>query len=144
MKLQLAVVVLLGLAVLAAAAMSQDTARSAADGVFTVEQAKHGKVSFGTNCAVCHGDQLDGGESAPSLSGDEFTLAWGGHTVGELIDRIHNTMPPDHPGIISREEATVIAAYILSFNKFPAGTAELPSDADLLKQIRINGASPAK
>lgn len=67
MKLQLAVVVLLGLAVLAAAAMSQDTARSAADGVFTVEQAKHGKVSFGTNCAVCHGDQLDGGESAPSL-----------------------------------------------------------------------------
>jgi mono/diheme cytochrome c family protein len=144
MKFQLAVVVPLGLSVLAAVAISQNVTRSASDGIYTAEQAKRGKASFETNCAVCHGDQLDGSESAPSLSGDDFTLAWGGHTVGELVDRIHNTMPPDHPGTISRDEATGIAAYVLSVNKFPAGTAELTSDEEQLKQIRIDATASAK
>ena len=143
MKLQYAVIPL-GLTVFAAAAIFQDIPRSASGGVFTVEQAKRGKASFETNCALCHGEQLDGSESGPSLSGEEFTLAWGGHTVAELLDRIHDTMPADRPGKLSREEVTGIVAYILSFNKFPAGNTELPSDAELLKQIRIDPRSAAK
>jgi mono/diheme cytochrome c family protein len=144
MQIKLAIVAPWVLAVLAAAAISQDVTRNASDGAFTVEQAKRGQTSFGTNCAVCHGDAMDGGESAPSLSGDEFKLAWVGHNVGELVDRIQNTMPPDQPGKLSREANTDIVAYILSFNKFPAGTTELPSSADLQKQIRIDAVKTAK
>jgi mono/diheme cytochrome c family protein len=132
------------LVVLAAVAISQDVTRTASDGVFTVEQAKRGQASFGTNCAVCHGDALDGSESAPSLSGDEFKLAWEGHNVGEIVDRIQNTMPPDQPGKLGRDAITDVVAYILSFNKFPAGATELPSNADLLKQIRIGAVKTAK
>ena len=138
MQIKLAIVITAGLAVLAAVAISQDVTRAASDGVFTVEQANRGQTTFGANCAVCHGEALDGSESAPSLSGSDFTLAWKGHNVGELVDRIHNTMPPDQPGKMSPEAATDIAAYILSFNKFPAGTTEMPSSAELLKQIRID------
>jgi S-disulfanyl-L-cysteine oxidoreductase SoxD len=53
-------------------------------------------------------------------------------------------MPSDHPGKLSREQATDISAYILSFNKFPAGTTEMPSSADSLKQIRIDAMKTAK
>jgi mono/diheme cytochrome c family protein len=137
MHIKPAVVTPCCLAVLAAVAICQNVTRSASDGVFTVEQAKRGQTSFKANCAVCHGDEMDGGESGPSLSGDDFKLAWEGHNVGELVDRIQKTMPSDHPGKLSREEDTDIAAYILSFNKYPAGTAELPPNAESLKQILI-------
>jgi S-disulfanyl-L-cysteine oxidoreductase SoxD len=145
MKLQLAVIVFIGLTVLGAAAICQNAGRSTSDGVFTVEQANRGKASFKANCATCHGEQLDGGgESGPPLSGGDFMQDWSGQTVGDLVDRIHNTMPADNPGKLSREEDADIVAYILSVNKFPAGTKELPPDAELLKQIRISAAPPAK
>jgi cytochrome c len=144
MQFKPAICILSGLAILAVAAISQDVTRNASDGVFTVEQAKRGQASFGDNCAVCHGDALDGSESAPSISGDEFKLAWGGHNVGELVDHIQKTMPPGQTGKLSREADTDLAAYILSVNKFPAGTTELPSNAELLKQIRIDAVKTAK
>jgi mono/diheme cytochrome c family protein len=145
MQIKLATVVAWGLAVLAAAAaISQDVARNASAGVFTVEQAKRGQTSFGTNCAVCHGEDMGGSESAPSLSGNDFKLAWEGHNVGEVVDRIQKTMPSNSPGILSREQATDITAYILSFNKYPAGTMEMPSIAESLKQIRIDAAKTNK
>jgi mono/diheme cytochrome c family protein len=145
MQIKFAIVGVWGLAVLAAAAViPQDVTRNASDGVFTVEQAKRGQASFETNCAVCHGEAMDGSESGPSLSGEDFRLAWGGHNVSEMVDRIQTTMPSDHPGKLSREQATDISAYILSFNKFPAGTTEMPSSADSLKQIRIDAMKTAK
>jgi mono/diheme cytochrome c family protein len=145
MQIKFAIVAAWGLAVFAAAAViPQDVTRNASDGVFTVEQAKRGQTAFGTNCAICHGDAMDGSESGPSLSGDEFKFAWQGHNAGEIVDRIQKTMPPDHPGTLSREQATDIATYILSFNKYPAGTTEMPSSADLLKQIRIDAVKAGK
>ena len=145
MQIKLAIVIALVLAVLAAAAaISQDVTRNASDGVFTVEQAKRGKTTFGTSCAVCHGEEMDGGESGPSLSGNDFKLVWEGHNAGEIVDRIHKTMPSNSPGTLSREQATDITAYILSFNKYPAGATEMPSSAESLKQILIDAAKTGK
>lgn len=87
---------------------------------------------------------MDGSESGPSLSGDEFKLAWEGHNVGEIVDRIQSSMPPGQTGKLSRETDTEIAAYILLFNKYPAGTTELPSSAEALKQIRIDAVKTNK
>jgi hypothetical protein len=44
-------------------------------------------------------------------------------------------MPATSPGTLSRPEAADLFAYILSFNKFPAGKADLPSDEDSLKKL---------
>lgn len=138
MQIKFAMGAALGLAVLAAAAISEDAARNASDGVFTVEQAKRGQTSFAANCAICHGDDLSGSESGPSLSGEDFTLTWKGHKAGEIVDRIQKTMPSNAPGTLSRAQATDLTAYILSFNKYPAGATELPSDAGSLQQIVID------
>jgi mono/diheme cytochrome c family protein len=144
MKLKIAIVAALGSVVLASGALSQETTRSVWEGVYTVAQSKRGQSSFGTNCATCHGEALDGSESGPSLADKDFMLVWDGHTVAELLDRIHDTMPADHPGKLSRGEAADITAYILAFNKFPAGTAELSPQAEALKQIRIDPKKPER
>jgi hypothetical protein len=46
-------------------------------------------------------------------------------------------MPQDKPGSLSRQQTTDIVAYVLGFNKAPAGQTDLPSDAELLKAIKI-------
>jgi hypothetical protein len=51
-------------------------------------------------------------------------------------------MPQDDPGRLSRQENADVLAYLLSFNKFPAGKVELAHDTEILKQIRIEAAKP--
>ena len=112
--------------------------RSVVDGVFTAEQAKRGQELYGQNCAVCHGAGLEGGDEASPLAGDDFLSNWNGLTLGDLFDRMRATMPKDKPGSLSRETHAAILAYILSVNKYPAGQAELSSQTEVLKLIRID------
>jgi S-disulfanyl-L-cysteine oxidoreductase SoxD len=107
------------------------------DGVYTVEQAKHGANLYADNCASCHGLALTGGESAPPLTGGEFLSNWSGLTLGDLFDRIRTSMPADRPGTLTREQTAGILAHILNVGQFPSGTAELSTRTETLKQIRI-------
>jgi S-disulfanyl-L-cysteine oxidoreductase SoxD len=128
---------------LAAAAWCQ-TAASVWDGVFTEDQAKRGQALYTRECASCHGSELSGGEEAPPLSGGAFMSNWSGLTVGELFERVRVSMPEGRPGTLSRQQNADIVAYLLSFNQFPAGKAELQKDTELLKQIRLEAQKPAK
>ncbi len=119
-----------------------DGTRSVWDGVFTKEQASRGDSAYSQNCASCHGTALTGGESAPPLTGGEFSSNWLGLTAGDLFDRIRTTMPADRPGRVSREQNADILAFILSMNQFPAGTSELPSRSEFLKLIRLEAEKP--
>jgi S-disulfanyl-L-cysteine oxidoreductase SoxD len=107
------------------------------DGVYTAEQAKRGAAFYAGNCASCHGLELNGGESAPPLTGGEFLSNWSGLTLGDLFDRIRVSMPADRPGTLTREQTTNLVAHILNVGQFPAGTAELSTRTENLKQIRI-------
>ena len=51
-------------------------------------------------------------------------------------------MPTDDPGTYGRQLITDVIAYVLKVNRFPAGTIELPSAIDSLKEIRIEAAKP--
>lgn len=115
-------------------------ARTTKDAVFTAEQAKRGEVLYQYICATCHGPALTGIEAAPPLAGTTFSASWSGAPVGDLFERIRISMPQDKPGSLGRQQAADVVAYILSFNKAPAGPTELPGDAAVLSSITIAAA----
>lgn len=117
--------------------VAAQTTRSVWDGVYTSEQAARGSALYAANCASCHGSALGGGESAPPLTGGEFSSNWNGLTVGDLFERIRISMPADRPGKLTREQDADVLAYMLSVSEFPAGKTELPRQTEVLKQIRI-------
>ena len=119
-----------------------DGMRSVWDGVFTAEQSARGDRTYHQVCAYCHGTDLTGGESAPPLTGGEFSSNWYGLTVGDLFERVRTTMPGDRPGSLKREQTADILAYMLSMNQFPAGQSELPGRTEFLKQIRLEASRP--
>jgi len=137
-SVSLAAAIALGLASLFVRAQGHASTR---DGVYTDGQAARGQASYKTACASCHGETLQGsGAATPPLAGQDFTMNWTGQTVDDLFERIQTTMPADHPGTLSRAANADIVAYILKFNKLPAGKSELPSDAGALKQIQFEAA----
>ena len=111
--------------------------RSVWDGVYTEEQAKRGAALYAKECAGCHGTQLTGGEEAPALTGSTFTSNWNGLTLGELFERTRTTMPQNDPSKVSRQQHADILAFVLSFNRFPAGKVELPTQTEVLREIRF-------
>lgn len=134
--------VLIGM--VAALALAQEATRSVWDGVFTDDQAKNGQALYNSECASCHGDQLNGGEMAPPLAGGEFMSNWNGLTVGDLFERIRTSMPPGTPSKVGREAKVAIVAYILQQNKFPSGKDELPAQSEAMKLIKLEANKPDK
>jgi len=125
-----------------AVAWGIEPSRSVWDGVYSAEQAKRGQARYNTQCASCHGQSLEGGESAPPLAGGEFLSNWSGLSVGELFDRTRSTMPQSKPGSLSREANAEILAYVLSANQFPAGKTDMPQASEVLKEIQIQATKP--
>jgi len=114
-----------------------DAPKTTMDGVYTNDQATRGKAQYGQACANCHMDDLSGSGQALPLAGDAFTETWEGQSVNDLFDLIHNTMPQDKPGTLSPDATIDVVAYLLQYNKFPAGTDELKDDPSVLKNIII-------
>src|SRR3984885_7131932 len=127
---------------LAAVALFAQTSRSVWDGVYTTGQSKRGAALYAKECASCHGTALNGGESAPPLTGGEFFSNWNGLTVGDLFERIRVSMPADNPGKLTREQDADILAFILNTNQFPEGNTELEHRTEVLKQIRFESTKP--
>jgi S-disulfanyl-L-cysteine oxidoreductase SoxD len=116
--------------------------KSVWDGVYSQEQAGRGEALYKKQCASCHKDDLEGKGPATPLVGPDFRETWDGQALGDLFEKIQESMPADHPGRLSREENADILAFILRFNEFPAGDAELRSDSEWLNEIRFSAAKP--
>ena len=107
-------------------------------GVFTDVQAKRGEAAYQSNCAACHGKNLQAtNPGAPSLTLPSFGLSWHGKPVGDLFELMRTTMPLGAGGSLSEPEYLDILAFILKFNGYPAGDRELGPEAQVLKQIVI-------
>jgi mono/diheme cytochrome c family protein len=98
--------------------------RTAADGVYSAEQATRGQQVYVAECASCHGPALEG-VVGPPLAGAGFGSAWSGRSLTELVDKIEKTMPLQAPGSLSRAQAIDVTAHMLAAGKFPAGRAGL-------------------
>ena len=121
---------------------AQPPTKSIWDGVYTEAQATRGKALYSQECASCHGSELTGGEMAPPLAGGEFMAGWDGLTVGDLFERIRISMPQNSPGSLSGQQNVDVLSFIFNSNKFPAGTAEMPKEAGILKQIKFEVKKP--
>lgn len=120
---------------------AQET-RSVWEGVYTEEQAKRGAVLFDVECAGCHGPAGEGGGMPPALVGGAFTANYDGQTVGDLFERNRTTMPVGKEGRLSAQANADITAFMLQRNEFPAGAAELSSQAVMLKTIKFVAEKP--
>ncbi len=86
------------------------------------------------------GKSWRGGGRRRPLTGGDFTMDWNGMTVDDLFEKMQTSMPADQPGHLSREQNATLLAFILNANKFPAGTADLSTDGERLRQIRFEAA----
>jgi S-disulfanyl-L-cysteine oxidoreductase SoxD len=107
-------------------------------GAYTAAQAKRGADIYAKECAACHGDTLGGMDPIPALAGGDFQSHY--KTVAELFDKTSTTMPAIAPGSLSAEQVADVLAHILSVNKYPAGSTELPSKVDALAAIKLEAA----
>jgi len=111
-------------------------------GVYSEAQATRGGALAADKCASCHAPDLSGLDQAPPLTGNDFNTNWNDLSLNDLFERIHISMPADKPGSLSRQEAADIVAFILQKGSFPAGQADLPSEADGLKAIKFVAKKP--
>lgn len=115
---------------------------AAAEGLYTTDQANRGDTLYKAQCTSCHGDALDGVGPYPPLSGDDFLSKYQGQPALNLYNMIQKLMPATSPGTLTRPQAADLLAYILSFNKFPTGKTEFPSDEDTLKKLILPKPAP--
>ncbi len=94
-----------------------------------------------TRCALCHGEQMVGGDHAPALKGPEFWSHWEGRPARELYSRIISTMPLDEPGSLSEQETLGVVDFIVRSNTGSAAVGSAPN-ANALSAITLPPAAP--
>ncbi len=114
-----------GLTTGAAAAQEQSTW----SGVYTDAQASRGESVYNLTCAVCHGDDLAGGEMGPGLAGSSFLNFWDGLSLGDLYMVMSVSMPQDNPGSLDPAQYVDVIAYMLQQSEFPTGDGDLSEGA---------------
>ena len=92
---------------------------------FTEAQVARGRVLYAAQCLQCHGESLAGVDKAPALTGPQFAATWNQVPAAALVARIQ-TMPPEKPGSLTREQGSDLLAYLLWYAGRPAsGRAEV-------------------
>jgi len=134
-------VFILGCATLMAQQAQQ--ARAPATGVYTAEQAVAGEKIYFEKCAVCHGDDLAGREKASALTGPQFSEAWTGKNLRQLLDRFE-TMPPTAPKSLPAGDYVSLLAFVLRSAGMPGGATALPTDRAQLAVITFGRAATAQ
>jgi mono/diheme cytochrome c family protein len=119
---------------LGARAAAQPPAHSTRDGVYSEAQARRGADVYVMSCKSCH--------TPASHTGDTFAAAWKGKTLGDLLGFVSTKMPKNDPGGLDPQQYADVVAYLLKMNQMPAGAAELPADAEAVKDVRIEVAAP--
>jgi mono/diheme cytochrome c family protein len=112
-----------------ARATAQTSPRSSGSGVYSMEQASRGQDVYLGQCRSCH--VPDAHASAA------FQSVWNGRPLAELYAYLRERMPKSEPGTLSDQEYADVLSYLLRLNRMPPGDAELPADAEAMKQIRF-------
>ena len=98
----------------AVTAVAQPAAAPA--GPYTAAQATAGRAVYQSSCGSCHGEGLEGLNSAAPLTGGLFMGSWGDRTAADLVAFLQGAMPPTNPGTLGEQNYVNVVAYILDFN----------------------------
>ena len=93
-------------------------------------QAESGAAIYASNCASCHGANLEGSRLGPLLSGRSFLQRWGEQTPALLLGNIKANMPPGGGNNISDQDYLHITAHILAVNGVDGVDAPLTASTD--------------
>ncbi|NGY03234.1 c-type cytochrome [Solimonas terrae] len=105
-------------------------------GLYTVQQAETGRATFRSNCAICHGPDLEG-RAGPALKGATFANPEANFHVGDIFKIVSENMPAPAPGTLPHEDYVNVMAYILQQNGYPAGSTALTFDSALKSTVRL-------
>jgi mono/diheme cytochrome c family protein len=121
-----------------AAGIGSAASAQAVGSYYTDAQADAGQTVFASQCAICHGDRLEG-KVGPALAGEQFLSVsqYQELTAGFLYKTISRQMPKNAPGSLSKTQYLDVLAYILKVNGYPAGPRQLTDDDHELKRIKI-------
>ena len=110
-----------------------------APALYTAAQAAQGAQIFAQSCATCHGAQLEG-VAGPALKGPVFRQMAAAQNLNakSLLDVISQSMPQDNPASLSPAQYAAVAAYILQQNGYPAGSADLSTTTQGLKDLNLS------
>lgn len=124
---------------------SGTTERSVWDGVYTVQQAERGKITFDRACASCHGDDLRGGGNPElTLAGPVFVSRWNGRPLSDLYLKVGREQGDQTKTMMRPVEINETLAYVLEANKFPAGQTGLSQLFSDLERITLSATPPQK
>jgi mono/diheme cytochrome c family protein len=104
--------------------------------IYTAAQATAGATVFSTNCAMCHGANLEGA-AGPTLVGQSFAAAASNYTVGAIFGEIAQQMPAGNPGSLTHDQYAQVMAFILSKNGYPAGATALDYNVALGSSVPL-------
>jgi polar amino acid transport system substrate-binding protein len=98
--------------------------------LYTRQQAEAGKIIFMTNCARCHGKDLQGA-TAPANAGTAFltTAKAVGWSVATLRSLVVANMPMDRPGSLSAQQYADVVSFLLASDCYPAGHTPFPTQS---------------
>ena len=116
--------------------LSHAQQQSQQEASYTLAQAAAGEAAYQQQCAACHGDNLEGFELAPSLSGNFFTRRWGGKAVSELAAELRRMPPEQVDGLDDRVYSNILA-YLLQQNGAEAGDNPLPTEVATMNELLI-------
>ena len=117
---------------------SVSTTQSAAPVVTFASQVEAGAEAYATNCAICHGANLEGSTLGPLLSGFSWVRRWGTQTPTLLLGNIQASMPPGGNENITEEDYLNIVAHMLQVNGVDGVTEALTASSNFVIEDSIS------
>ena len=117
---------------------SVSTTQSAAPVVTFASQVEAGAEAYATNCAICHGANLEGSTLGPLLSGFSWVRRWGTQTPTLLLGNIQANMPPGGNEGITEEDYLNIVAHMLQVNGVDGITEALSASSDFVIEDNVS------
>lgn len=112
-------------------ALGTSSALAAADSMpYTQAQAKAGQAVYSSQCASCHGSNLQG-VAAPAVAGTRFLQTaqqnkWTLQTIDQIVT---NNMPFSAPGSLKPQQYADVMAYLLAANCYTSNGKQFPTSA---------------